>query len=247
MAITGPVEGPPYKVGIALVDVLTGLYAAVAVLACLQARERSGHGYTIDLALLDCAIAAQVNVLQAFLCSGQVPPRQGNAHLQIVPYQLFATADGWMVLAVGNDGQWRRFASVAGRPDLAEDARFRTNNLRVEHRQILLPILEELLRSRTTAEWRAALEAAEVAHAPLWDYAELFAQPQAAARGWRLQVRDPAGRPVDLIGPPFHIGGAELPAPIAPPALGQDTDAVLRDLLGLDAGQLAELRRKGIV
>src|SRR5258708_33257598 len=117
MSITGPVEGPPCKVGVAVTDILTGLYAAVAVLACLNARATSGHGYAIDLALLDCAVAAQVNLVQAYLTSGRVPPRQGNAHLQIVPYQAFATADDWLVLAVGNDAQWQRFCAAAERPD----------------------------------------------------------------------------------------------------------------------------------
>src|SRR5438552_15452153 len=132
MSITGPAEGPPCKVGVAVTDVLTGLYAAVAVLACLRAREQSGHGYAIDLGLLDCALAAQVNVAQAYLTSGAVPPRQGNAHLQIVPYQAFATADDWLVLAVGNDGQWQRFCKAAERHDLATDARFATISLRVD-------------------------------------------------------------------------------------------------------------------
>src|SRR5207247_4300009 len=118
MSITGPIEGPPCKAGVAVTDVLTGLYAAAAVLACLHARVRSGHGYAIDLALLDCAVAAHVNVAQAYLTSGTVPPRQGNAHLQIVPYQLFATADGWLVLAVGNDAQWQRFCRAAAQPNL---------------------------------------------------------------------------------------------------------------------------------
>src|SRR5579864_2432587 len=127
MGITGPVEGPPCKVGVAVADVLTGLYAAVAVLACLQARHGSGHGYAIDLALLDCALAAQVNLAQAYLTSGQVPPRQGNAHLQIVPYQLFATADGWIVLAVGNDHQWQQFCQAAGETELAANPKFLAN------------------------------------------------------------------------------------------------------------------------
>src|SRR5262249_61986216 len=124
---TGPAEGPPCKVGVAVTDVLTGLYAATAVLACLLARQTSGHGYHIDLSLFDCAVASQVNVAQAYLTSGTVSPRQGNAHLQIVPYQLFQTADGWLVLAVGNDGQWQRFCEAAGAPDLCRDARFSTN------------------------------------------------------------------------------------------------------------------------
>jgi crotonobetainyl-CoA:carnitine CoA-transferase CaiB-like acyl-CoA transferase len=247
MSITGPVEGPPCKVGVAAADVLTGLYAAVAVLACLHARRQSGHGYAIDLALLDCAVASQVNLAQAYLTSGAVPPRQGNAHLQIVPYQLFATADGWLVLAVGNDGQWQRFCEAAGRPDLAADPRFRTNAHRVEGREVLVPQVEALLRTRTTRQWQDLLLAAEIPHAPVWDYAELFAEPQAAARGLRVTVRDAEGRPVDLVGTPLHIAGATLPAPQAPPRMGQDTDAVLHEVLGLDPARLEELRRQGVI
>ncbi len=251
MSITGPVEGPPCKVGVAVTDVLTGLYAAVAVLACLHARQRSGHGYAIDLALLDCAVAAQVNVVQAYLSGGTVPPRQGNAHLQIVPYQLFATADGWLVLAVGNDGQWQRFCRAAGAADLAADGRFTSNPLRVKHRDELVPLVEALMRSRTTAAWEELLRAAEVPHAPVWNYAELFAHPQAAARGLRVEVRDPQGRPVDLVGTPFRLQGegpeAALPLPAMPPALGQHTDEVLAEVLGLDAERIGELRRLGVV
>jgi crotonobetainyl-CoA:carnitine CoA-transferase CaiB-like acyl-CoA transferase len=247
MAITGPVAGPPCKVGVAVTDVLTGLYAAVAILACLQARNRSGHGYAIDVALLDCAVASQVNVVQAFLSGGQVPARQGNAHLQIVPYQLFATADGYLVLAVGNDGQWQRFCQVAGAADLAADPRFETNPLRVQHRDELVPRIEALLRSQPTAAWEEMLGAAEVPHAPVLNYAELFAQPPAAARGLRVEVRDPQGRPVDLVGTPFHIDGASLPEPAAPPSLGQHTQEILQELLGLDAAHIADLRRQGVI
>src|SRR5438132_2468608 len=211
MSITGPAEGPPCKVGVAVTDVQTGLYAAIAVLACLHARARSGHGYAIDMALLDCAVASQVNLAQAFLTSGSVPPRQGNAHLQIVPYQLFATADGWLVLAVGNDGQWQRFCQSAGRPDLAADERFATNTLRVKNRQLLVPILEQLLKRRATSTWKEVLHAAEVPHAPVWDYAALFAQPQAGARGLRMTVTDHKGEPVDLRGSPCHITGRTMP------------------------------------
>src|SRR5262245_24603696 len=132
MSITGPVEGPPCKVGVALADILTGMYAATSILACLRAREKSGHGYAIDLALLDCALAAQVNVAQAYLTSGTVPQRQGNAHLQIVPYELFASADGYVVLNVGNDSQWRAFCAAAGAGDLGRDPRYATNRQRVE-------------------------------------------------------------------------------------------------------------------
>jgi crotonobetainyl-CoA:carnitine CoA-transferase CaiB-like acyl-CoA transferase len=247
MSITGPVEGPPCKVGVAVTDVVTGLYAAVAVLACLHARQRSGHGYAIDLALLDCAVAAQVNVVQAYLTSGEVPPRQGNAHLQIVPYQLFATADGWLVLAVGNDGQWQRFCDAAGRADLAADPRFATNTLRVENRAALVPLVEALLRSRTCKAWEDLFLTAGVPHAPVWDHAALFRHPQAAARAWQVIVRDPEGRPVDLVGSPFHIAGTDLPAPVAPPGLGRHTGQVLKEVLGLDQVQLDELKRRQVI
>jgi crotonobetainyl-CoA:carnitine CoA-transferase CaiB-like acyl-CoA transferase len=258
MSITGPVEGPPCKVGVAVTDVLTGLYAASAVLACLIARGRSGHGYAIDLALLDCAVAGQVNVVQAFLSRLQAgaspaeaaPARQGNAHLQIVPYQLFATADGWLVLAVGNDGQWRAFSRVA-LPELADDPHFATNPDRVRRRDELVPLVEKALRSRTTAEWGRLLEEAGVPHAPLWTYAELFSHPQAQARGLAVRVRDAAGRPIDLVASPFRVGAAggppAAPPASAPPGLGEHTDLVLRELCGLGEEGLARLRRDGVI
>jgi crotonobetainyl-CoA:carnitine CoA-transferase CaiB-like acyl-CoA transferase len=258
MSITGPVEGPPCKVGVAATDVLTGLYAASAVLACLIARSRSGHGYAVDLGLLDCALASQVNVVQTFLTQMQnglspaeaVPARQGNAHLQIVPYQLFATADGWLVLAVGNDGQWQKFAAAAA-PHLAGEERFRTNPGRVAHRAELIPLLEPILRQRTTAQWQQVLETASVPHAPLWNYADLFSLPQAEARHWRVRVRDPRGQPVDLMGSPFHIsstGGPGQPPPATcPPAVGEHSDLVLRELCGLADGEVRKLREAGVV
>jgi crotonobetainyl-CoA:carnitine CoA-transferase CaiB-like acyl-CoA transferase len=247
MSITGPIEGPPCKVGVAITDVLTGLYGAVAVLACLEARRRSGHGYAIDLALLDCGVAAQVNLVQAYLATREVPPRQGNAHLQIVPYQLFATADGWVALCVGNDGQWQRFCRAVSRADLGDDPRFATNSQRVEHRGMLVPKLEELMRARTTKAWEELLTAAEVPYAPVWDYAQLFAQPQLAARGMKVTVRDPQGRAVDLAGSPFHISGATLPEATFPPSVGQHTDQVLKELVGVDGQRLQELRQKGVI
>jgi crotonobetainyl-CoA:carnitine CoA-transferase CaiB-like acyl-CoA transferase len=247
MSITGPPDGPPFKVGVAVTDIITGLYAAIGVLACLNARKSSGHGYTIDLALLDCAVAAQVNVTQVFLTSGKMPPRVGNAHLQIVPYQLFATKDSWLVLAIGNDGQWQRFCAAAGRPDVADDYRFTTNLQRVRHREVLVVLLEQILRERTTAEWRERLREADVPHAPVWDYAALFADPEVAARGLRVTVRDPDGRPVDLVASPFHIDGAPLPRFTAPPRLGEDTVQILKELLQVDPQELARLRQRGVI
>jgi crotonobetainyl-CoA:carnitine CoA-transferase CaiB-like acyl-CoA transferase len=247
MSITGPIEGPPCKVGVAVTDVLTGLYAATAVLACLHARHQSGHGYAIDLALLDCAVASQVNVVQAFLSSGEVPARQGNAHLQIVPYQAFATADGWLILAVGNDGQWQRFCRAADLSELACAPRFATNPGRVEHRAALVPQVAAALRTRSSSEWRRRFEEAGVPHAPVLDYRQLFALPQAEARGLKVTIRDAQGEPVELVGSPFHIAGTDPPLATLPPRLGQDTEQVLADWLGLEAPRLAALKSQHVI
>ncbi len=247
MNITGSPEGPPYKIGVALADILTGLYASNAILAALHARARSGHGYAIDLALADCALAAQVNVAQAYLSSGTVPKRQGNAHLQIVPYQLFTTADGWLVLNVGNDGQWRAFCTAANAVELGSDPRFATNRQRVELRAEVVPIVERVMKQFTTTEWEQRLSEANVPHAVVRTYAEVFRDEQTLARGMKITVRDPNGNPVELLGNPLHLHGARLAEATMPPRLGEQTATILRDLLGLDANTLAALRAKGIV
>ncbi len=247
MSITGPVEGPPSKVGVAATDVLTGLYAATAVLACLHARSHSGHGYAIDLALLDCAIAAQVNVVQAYLSSGAMPARQGNAHLQIVPYQAFATADDWLILAVGNDGQWQRFSNAADCPHWASDPRLLTNTQRVKERSILVPMIEGVMKTRTCADWQERLLAAEVPHAPVLDYPQVFGLEQVANRGMKLTVRDLDGKPIDLAGSPFHVHGATLPQAQMPPRLGQHTEEILREVLGIDDVNMERLRNKKVI
>jgi crotonobetainyl-CoA:carnitine CoA-transferase CaiB-like acyl-CoA transferase len=246
MSTTGPVEGPPCKVGVAVADVLTGLYAATAILACLRARENSGHGYAIDLALLDCAIASQVNVAQAYLTSGTVPKRQGNAHLQIVPYQLFETKDGYIVLNVGNDSQWQAFCSAAGASELGSNARFITNRERVELRNEVVPKVAAVMKSLTTSEWEKRLSEANVPHAVVQDYADVFASDQAKARGMKLTIRDTAGNPVDLVGNPIHVAGGLILTPSAPPTLGEHTDEILREI-GLSADDVNELRKKGVV
>lgn len=247
MAATGPAEGPPSKVGVAVADVLTGLYAAVGILAGLRARETSGHGYHIDLALLDCAVASQINLAQAYLLTGRVPPRPGNAHFQIVPYAVFEAADGWLILNVGNDSQWQSFCAAAARPDLAADPRFATNPLRVQHRAAVTAILNELFKTRTAADWRARLDAARVPNAPVQDYADVFADEQVLARGMKVTVTDPKGRPVDLIGSPFRFTGADVATPTFPPRLGEHTDEVLREYLGLDPATVADLRDAGVI
>lgn len=256
MNITGAPEGPPYKVGVALADVLTGLYASNAILAALHARARTGHGYAIDLALSDCALAAQVNVAQAFLTEASgghrppeecVPKRQGNAHLQIVPYQLFATLDGWLVLNVGNDGQWKAFCAAAGAPELGIDPRFATNRQRVELRAEVVPKVEALMKQLATSEWETRLAGATVPHAVVRTYADVFRDEQTLARGMKVTVRDPAGNAVDLIGNPLHFHGAPGAEPTMPPRLGEQTASVLGELLGLDADAVNALRAKGVV
>ena len=247
MSITGPADGPPSKVGVALADILTGQYAATSILACLHARARTGHGYAIDLALLDCALAAQVNVAQAYLTSGEVPTRQGNAHLQIVPYQLFETADGWLVLNVGNDSQWRSFCAAAGDEGLGKDERFGTNRQRVERRGEVVPLVEALMMSLPTAEWERRLSAANVPHAVVRNYADIFPDANTAARGMKVTVRDASGKQVNLVGNPIHLHGASPAAPTVPPKLGEQTATVLNDLLGLDDAAVADLRSRGVV
>ena len=247
MSITGAPDGPPYKVGVAVADILTGLYASNAILAALHARSRSGHGYAIDLALTDVALAAQVNVAQAFLTGGNVPQRQGNAHLQIVPYQLFATADGWLVLNVGNDGQWKAFCTAAGAPELGADPRFTTNRQRVELRSEVVPKVEALMKQFATNEWEQRLSDANVPHAVVRTYADVFRDPQTLARGMKLTVRDPAGNPVELVGNPVHLHGGPVGEPTMPPRLGEQTASVLNELLGLDADTLNSLKAKGVV
>ncbi len=247
MSITGPTEGPPSKVGVAVADVMTGLYAGNAILAALHARGRSGHGYAIDLALADCALAAQVNVAQAYLTSGKVPGRQGNAHLQIVPYQLFATSDGWIVLNVGNDGQWQAYCAAAGAPELGSDPRFATNRLRVEHRGEVVPKVAALMKQFPTTEWERRLSAANVPHAVVRSHADVFRDPQTLARSMKVTVRDPAGKAVDLVGNPIRIQGASEAEPVMPPRLGEQTEQVLAEVLGLSAEKVKLLRDRGVV
>jgi crotonobetainyl-CoA:carnitine CoA-transferase CaiB-like acyl-CoA transferase len=246
MSITGPPDGPPYKVGVAVANVLTGLYSATAILSCLRARELSGHGYAIDLSLHDCALAAQVNVAQAYLSSGVLPRRQGNSHLQIVPYQLFETADGYLVLNVGNDSQWRSFCLAAGDPDLAMEPRFATNRQRVEYRDEVIPRVAALMRQFPTSDWKNRLVQAGVPHAIVRNYAEIFSDELTHARNMKLTVRDPAGNPVHLVGNPIHILGAGQSEPTMPPRLGQHTDQVLSEL-GLSTAERENLRTKGVI
>jgi crotonobetainyl-CoA:carnitine CoA-transferase CaiB-like acyl-CoA transferase len=251
MSVTGERDdrpgGGPQKVGVAVADVMAGLYAAVAVLACVAQRERSGRGQHIDLALLDVQVAALANVALNYLVSGAVPARWGNAHPNIVPYQVLPTADRPIVLAVGNDEQFRKFCAVAGAPSLASDARYATNAGRVDHREALTAELERLLATRPAAAWLAALEPAGVPCAPINDVAQVFADPQVRQRGIRLDLPHPSGGTVPLVASPFHLSETPIRYDAPPPLLGQHTDEILRDRLGYTPAAIAELRRRGVV
>jgi crotonobetainyl-CoA:carnitine CoA-transferase CaiB-like acyl-CoA transferase len=247
MSITGEAGGPPMKVGVAIVDVLTGMYAATAVLAALAHRERTGEGQHVDLALLDVQVAMLANQAQSYLATGVAPGRLGNAHPSIVPYQAFATADGHIVVAVGNDGQFARLCEVAGRPDLAADPRFVQNAGRVAHRAALVPELEAVMRGRPSATWIAQLEEAGVPCGPINDLAQVFADPQVAHRRMRREVEHPLAGRTAITATPIQLSATPPGEPTAPPLLGEHTREVLSGLLGLPDQEIERLRRAGVV
>lgn len=251
MSLTGQPDGVPgggpVKVGVAMVDILTGMYAATAVLAALAYRERSGRGQHVDLSLLDVQVATLANQAQNYLVTGRAPRRLGNEHPSIVPYQAFATADGHIILAVGNDSQFARFCEVAGRPDLAADERFRTNAGRVQHRAALVPELDRILATRPSADWIASLEAVGVPCGPINDVGQVFEDPQVRARGMRLEVPHPLAGTASLVASPIRLSGTPVAPGTAPPTLGQHTHEVLAEVLGLDQASLASLREAGVI
>ena len=247
MSITGEPEGEPMKVGVAITDVITGLYAAISALAGLHRVAAEGAGMALDLALTDCTLASLVNVAQGALLTGQRPRRYGNAHPHIVPYEAFATSDGFLVLAVGNDRQWQRFCQAAGRTDLSADERFATNPQRVAHRDELIPKLLAVMRGRSTAAWLAALGDADVSCAPVAPLDEVLVSRQAAERGMVTEVRDAAGRRYRLLNSPIHSTGKPLPDATPPPALGQHSGEVLRQWLGYDEQRIERLRAAGAI
>jgi crotonobetainyl-CoA:carnitine CoA-transferase CaiB-like acyl-CoA transferase len=252
MSITGPIEGPPMKVGVAITDVLSGLYAAIAAISGLFARDRRSadgraRGGAFDIALADCTLAALVNVVEGSLVSGQRPKRWGNAHPQIVPYEGFATSNGYMVLAIGNDAQWQRFCSAAGRPAWSADKRFATNPLRVEHRAELIPLVVELMQSRSTEDWLALCASADVPCSAVLSIDEVLATPQVAAREMVQELTDQWGRQVATVASPLRYEGHSICSPQAPPSVGQHSDEVLQQWLAYDAQKIAELRQFGAV
>lgn len=248
MSITGERDGEPgggpQKAGVAIADLGTGLYSTIAVLAALAHRDRTGEGQYIDMALLDVQVALLANMNTNFLASGNPPVRWGNAHPNIVPYQTFQTSDGWIIVAVGNDGQFRKFVEAGGRPELADDERFATNPSRVRHRDTLVPILAEMVKTRGKADWIAVLEAAGVPCGPINDLDEVFDNEQVIARGMQVSLPHPCGADVKLVRNPIRMSATPPDARTAPPLLGAQTGDVLRDMLGYDDAQIAALKAK---
>ncbi|MDN4054992.1 CaiB/BaiF CoA-transferase family protein [Massilia sp. YIM B02763] len=251
MSITGERDdlpgGGPQKLGVAFSDLMTGMYASVAILAAIEHRHKTGEGQYIDMALLDVQVAAVANMNMNYLVSGKVPKRQGNAHANIVPYQVFRTRDGHMVLAVGNDRQFAKFCDIAGCAHLAGDERFATNANRVRNREILVPMLEEVLLGRTTADWVAPLEAAGVPAGPINDIAQTFEHPQVKHRKMRVDLPHPQAGTVPSVANPIKFSATPIAYASAPPLLGQHTQDILATLAGLSAAEIAALKDKGIV
>jgi crotonobetainyl-CoA:carnitine CoA-transferase CaiB-like acyl-CoA transferase len=250
MSITGQPDGAPgaepMKVGVAVSDLLTGLYTTIAILAAIVHQGQTGEGQEIDMALFDCQTAALANQAANYLAGHMVPTRLGNAHPNIVPYQVFATADGFLILAVANDAQFRRFCNAAGIEQLPGDARFTTNSDRVQHREILIPLLKPVFAARNTAEWIALLESANVPCGPINRVDQVFADPQAIARGLTISMAHATG-PLDLVASPLKLAKTPPDYRLPPPLLGEHTDEVLRDVLGLEADVLQSLRKQNIV
>ena len=251
MSITGERDdlpgGGPQKAGVAVSDLMTGMYATVAILAAVAQRERTGAGQYIDMALFDTVIAMLANMNMNFLTTGKAPGRAGNAHQNIVPYQVFAAADGHVVIAVGNDSQYAKFCEIAGRPDLAADPRFTSNAERVRNRALLVPLLEAIVRDKPAAFWTGKLEAAGVPCGPINSIAQALADPQAVARGLRIELPHPTAGTVPLVGMPIRMSASSPSYERPPPLLGEHTDEVLREVAGLRADEIAALRSRGVL
>lgn len=251
MSVTGERDelpgGGPQKAGVALTDLMTGMYATIAVLAALTHRDRTGEGQFIDMALLDTQVAMLANVGSNYLNSGKAPKRWGNAHANIVPYQTFACADGHIIVAAGNDGQYQKFVEAGGRPELAADPRFATNPLRVQNRDVLVPLLADMVATRGRIEWIAMLEAVGVPCGPINDVGDVFANEQVRARAMAVELPHPAAGKVTLVRSPMKMSATPATSDKAPPLLGQHTDEVLREVLGKSGDEVKALRERGVV
>jgi crotonobetainyl-CoA:carnitine CoA-transferase CaiB-like acyl-CoA transferase len=249
MSLTGEPDRAPMKAGVGIADLMCGMYAAVGILAAVQARHSSGTGQHIDLALMDTQVAMLVNQGVAHLTDGQIPPRRGNDHPTIVPYGTFPASDGDFILAVGNDAQFARFAELAGAPGLAQDDRFATNAARVRNRAVLIGLVAGLTAGRPASDWLASCTANGIPAGPIHDLSQVFSSPQVAARGMKVQMPHPtAGKgTVDLIGNPLKLSDTPIRYTKAPPMLGADTNAVLQHHLGFGAVDLLALQDAGVI
>ena len=251
MSITGERDdqpgGGPQRVGIPIADIMTGMYATIAICAALAHRERSGTGQHLDLALLDTQVGILANQGMNYLATGVPPGRIGNAHPNIVPYQPFKARDGDVILACGNDNLFNKFCEVAGCQHLARDARFATNSRRVENREAITSLLAEIFARRTTQEWCDALEAAGVPNGPINNLKQVFEEPQVIARGMKIELEHSLAGKVPLIASPMKFSGTPLEHKAPPPTLGQHTDEVLRGLLRMDDAAIAKLRADGVI
>ena len=250
MSVTGPSRaeiaddasgGGPQKVGVAVADLFTGMYATTAILAALRHRDLTGEGQAIDMALLDTQVAMLANLGANYLTSGAVPQRMGNAHQNIVPYQVFEVADGHMIVAVGNDSQFAKFCDVAGQPELARDTRFVRNADRVRHRAVLVPLLAAFMKTRTRADWLGALEAAKVPCGPINDLADVFADPQVLARDMTVEMPHPLSGSVRLVASPMKLSATPVQYRRPPPLLGEHTAQILGEF-GLTDAEIGALR-----
>ena len=251
MSVTGEAEdfegASPQKSGVAIADIFTGMYASTAILAAIVHRDRSGEGQYIDMSLLDTQIAVMANVSSAYLTSGEIPKRWGNASAIIVPYQTFPTSDGWMIVGAGNDGQYRHFVTVGGEAHLADNPLYFTNPLRVQHRKQLIPLLEQMTRKKTKGAWIALLEKANVPCGPINNFKEVFENEQVIARNVQIEVPHPTAGNMKLVASPMKLSKTPTEVRMAPPTLGQHTNEVLHDRLNFNSETIEELRRKGII
>ncbi|WP_057912387.1 CaiB/BaiF CoA transferase family protein [Peribacillus muralis] len=246
MSITGEKDGSPVKVGVAIADILTGLYTCIGILSALHHRNESGEGQEIDISLMDCQVSSLVNVASNYLFNGMTPERMGNQHPNIVPYQTFRTSDGELVVAVGNDEQFRRFTAVIGKPELAEQQRFKHNEKRLLNKEELVPILEDSLKRKTKKEWKVLLDSAGIPNGPINDIAEMFEDPQISARGMLVEMEHPTVKDLKMIGSPLNLTKTPVRMRKHPPLYGEHTDSILAEM-GYDPGQIDKFKQNKII